>query len=209
MTNKTKETFEPAVYNIAIVGRNVAVTESMKQYAREKIAKIERISNRIIDVAVTMDVVKLEHRVDIVLSVEHTKIKVGAIGEEMYACIDKACDRLQRKVRQYRTRLRDHHAKGLSVIDMNVNVVEAPPDLIDEVNDAILEENLNDIESALKPHAVVSRESRPLKTLTIEEAIMKMELSQDRFMIFRHERDQKLKVIYRRTDGNYGVIEPE
>jgi ribosome hibernation promoting factor len=209
MTNKTKVASEPSAYNITIIGRNVAITESMKQYAREKISKIERFSHRIIDVVVTMDIVKLEHRVDIVLNVEHTKIKVGAVGEEMYACIDKACDRLQRKLRQYRTRLRDHHAKGLSVIDMNVNVVEAPADIIDEVNDAIIEENLNEIEEALKPHQVVSRESRPLKTLTVEEAIMKMELSQDRFMVFRHERDQRLKVIYRRTDGNYGVIEPE
>lgn len=209
MTNKNKVAVEQQPYSLSIVGRNVAVTESMKAYAREKIAKIEHLAHRIIDIAVTMDIVKLDHRVDIIMSVDHTKIKVSAVSTDMYASIDKACDRLQAKLRKYRSRIHEHHAKGLAVVDMNVQIIQRPSDDLSELNDAIVEENLQRIEEQLKPHEIVSRESRPLKTLNWSEAIMKMELSGDHFMIFRNEADQKLKVIYRRNDENYGIIEPE
>jgi len=206
---KKKVAVESQEYDISIMGRNVAVTESMKSYAREKVQKIEHLSSRIIDVHVTMDIVKLDHNVDIVVDVEHTKIKVSATTPDMYASIDKACDRLQTKLRKYRSRLLEHHAKGLAVVDMNVQILERPADDLAEVNDAIEEQNLQQIEEQLKPHAIVSQESRLLKTLNYDEAVMKMELSGDRFMVFRNESDQRLKVIYRRTDENYGIIEPE
>lgn len=48
-----------------------------------------------------------------------------------------------------------------------------------------------------------------LKELTREEALMKMELSRDAFLVYRSEEDRRLKVLYRRKDGNYGIIEPE
>jgi len=48
----------------------------------------------------------------------------------------------------------------------------------------------------------------PLKTLSYQEAVMKLDLSHDPFMLFVNETDQKLKVIYRREDGDYGIIEP-
>ncbi|MCB1067823.1 MAG: sigma 54 modulation/S30EA ribosomal C-terminal domain-containing protein, partial [Simkania sp.] len=50
---------------------------------------------------------------------------------------------------------------------------------------------------------------RPLKHLTLDEAVMKMELSDDHFMVYRSEEEQNLKVIYRRRDGSYGIIAPE
>ena len=60
-----------------------------------------------------------------------------------------------------------------------------------------------------QPGEIVSRETKPLKTLTLDEAMMKMALSGDKFLIFRSEEDLKLKVIYLRNDENYGVIEIE
>ncbi len=82
-------------------------------------------------------------------------------------------------------------------------------DLISEINDEIEEESLRQFENEFKPHEIVSRETLPLKTLNQPEAVMKMDLSGDTFLIFRAEEDQKIKVIYRRNDGNYGVIQVE
>ena len=59
------------------------------------------------------------------------------------------------------------------------------------------------------PPKIIGNDTRSMKFLTAEEAVMKMELSDDPFMIFRGEEDRKLKVIYRRNDGNYGLILPE
>ena len=61
----------------------------------------------------------------------------------------------------------------------------------------------------LNPGKVIRKKSIPLKILTSDEAVMKMELSGDPFLIYKGEEDQKLKVIYRTKDGNYGVIRTE
>lgn len=197
-------------YKVHVTGRNVMVTEAMKNYALEKMAKLQRIMDRIIDVHVIMDIQKIEHRVDIIMKVGHLLIKSHAVGDDMYASIDKAIDKLQRQLRRYKRKVQDHTARPLEVIDMRVNVYRAPQDVeVDEVNDAIEEENRRRIETELRPHEVVANETMPLKSLTLDEAIMKMDLSGDKFLIFRNEIDRKLKVIYRRSDGNYGLVHPE
>lgn len=211
MSRKSKAAeFIQEGYNIAVTGRNVHVTEPMKNYAMEKIWKIERFTSRIIDVIVTMDVQKLSHKVDIILKVDHIKIRASADCENMYASIDKAIDKIESQLRRYRERIRDHQAKATKTIDMNVNVFRSRnEEEILDVNEDIEEENSQRMIDNFRPHEIVRKETKPLKILTNDEAIMKMDLSGDSFLIFRSENDMRLKVIYRRTDGNYGIIEPE
>lgn len=195
-------------WDITVTGRHVAVTEAMKQYAIDKISKLERFNLRIVEVHVTMDVQKLGHSVDIVMKVNNFRLKSHMTSENMYASIDGAIDKVQRQIRRYKKRLQDHHARGLTDVDMTVNVVETP-DEIEEINEEIEDETNRRIEDELKPHPIVKQEIRPLKILTNEEAVMNMEISAYNFIVFRHEEDHKIKIIYRRQDGNYGIIAPE
>lgn len=195
-------------YNISVTGRHVLVTEAMKEYAIEKVSKIERFTDRILDVAIMMDIQKLEHRVDIIMQVNNIKIKSSAMTSDMYVSIDQAVDKLERQLLKYKEKLSNHHARGVKVVDMTVNVIEPHRhDVINEINEEIAAESDLELIEKYRPHRVVSRETKPLKTLTIDEAIMKMELSQDAFLIFRGEEDQRIHVIYRRSDNNYGIIE--
>jgi putative sigma-54 modulation protein len=197
-------------YALTITGRNVHVTDTMKEYALEKISKIERFNIRIVDVIVTMEVHKLEHRVDIIVKVDHIKIKSQATSDDMYASIDKAVDRIQTQIRKYHDKIRDHQARGVSAIDMNVNVLHSlTEERLLDTNSEIEEETQRRTLDRYSPHSVVAKETRPLRLLTQEEAVMKMELSGDIFLIYRSQEDMKLKVIYRRTDKHYGVIELE
>lgn len=207
MSHKSKALqFTDEGYDINVTGRNVQVTESMKDYAMEKISKIERFTNRILDVSVVMDIQKLEHRVDIVIKVDHIKIKSHAASTDMYASIDIAAAKIKTQLERYKDRIQDHHAKKISVVDMAVNVIRSVA-LEDEVNGEIEDENLRRSESSFKFHKIVMNETCPLRVLTNDEALMKMELSGDAFLIYRQEEDNKIKVIYKRNDGNYGVIE--
>lgn len=202
MNRKALE-FSDVAYNIQITGRHVEITDSMKDYAIDKISKIERFMNRIIDVTVIMDIQRMDHRVDIILKAGNTKITSKAISTDMYVSIDQAVNKLEAQVLRYKSKLQDHHAKGHAILNMNVNVLSNQ-----ELEDLDNEDNHKEHElNHFKPHRVVKQESRPLKTLTNDEAIMKMELSGDAFMLFKCEEDQKLKVIYRRKDENYGIIE--
>jgi ribosome hibernation promoting factor len=205
------ENTKTAGYDIKVIGRHVQVTDAMKNYAIEKVSKIERFQNRILEVIITLDVQKLLHIVDIVVKVNHTKIKSHYTGDNMYASIDLAVDKLQRQLSRYKSRIQDHHATSRQVVDMRVNVFKAPDEVnLADVNDQIEEENQRKMVENFRPHEVVSRETLPLKTLNLDEAIWQLELSGDPFMIFKSEETQKIKVIYRREeDGNFGVVEPE
>lgn len=203
MSRKAKALqFADEEFNIHITGRHVQVTEAMKNYALDKVSKIEKITNRLTDVNVILDIQKLEHRADIIIKVGHTKITGQGISNDMYVSIDMAINRIESQLKKYKNKLQDHHLKPNSFIDMKVNVLRLPKEMAEDEEEFIGE-------NEVKTPEVVKSETRPLKTLTLDEAIMKMELSGDTFLIFKSEEDQRLKVIYRRNDENYGVIEPQ
>ena len=211
MVDKSKFTEQEAALGLrlSILGRNVYVTDAMKQYASEKLSKIERFHNHIMDIHVTMDVQKVEQSVVIMLHLDHFRVKVSASSSDMYASIDKAIEKLQAKIRRWKSRIQDHHKKGRSVIDVQVNVLKRPFTDLDLINEAIEIENAVHAMEEYQAPQIIGADTRPLKTLTTEEAIMKMELSDDAFMLYRGEEDHKFKVIYRRNDGDYGLILPE
>ncbi len=207
LTRKQRIAEFPAGYTIMVTGRHVHVTEAMKSYAEEKLSKLDRFGDRIIDIAVTMDIQKLEHRVDIVMKYGHTLIKSHAASNDMYISLDQAVEKLEAQLRKYKSRLNDHHSKDHPIVDMPVTVYSPSFEAVDEqeVNQGI--DSLN--QDVLQPHKIVKVESQQMKILTDDEAIMKMELSGRHAMVYRNEETRKLKVIYRQDDGNYSVIEAE
>ncbi len=210
MVDKNKFKEEEALgYRIDIIGRNVEITEPIRSYVWDKLSKVERFHNHIMHVHVTLEIQKVEHVCVIVLKIDHTQVKCQASSTDMYASIDRAIDRLHSLLSRYKSRLQDHHNKKLSIVDMRVNVLERPYNEVEMINAEIEEDNIRSKIAEYHSAKVIGTESKPLKTLTIEEAMMKMDLSGDDFMIFRCEEDQKLKVMYRRADGNYGLIQPE
>lgn len=196
-------------YNVTVTGRHVHVTDAMKAYAEEKLEKLDRIGNRIIDVIVTMDIQKLDHRVEIIMKYGHTLIVSTGSSTDMYASIDLAVDKLQTQLRKYKQRLKNHHAKEHPVVQIPVTIYS--PEHVDEheINQDIEDENRKKLEETFNPHRIVSSETQNLKILTDDEAIMKMELSHAQCLVYRSEQTRKLKVIYRLHDGNYGVVQPE
>ena len=196
-------------YRLNINGRNVFVTEAMKNHAIEKLSKLDRFHNHVTELHVTLDIQKMEHTCIIIMKFDHFKVKVACSSSDMYASIDKAVDKLKSKITRWKSRIQDHHKKALKVVDMEVNVLGRPFDTEEDFNEEIESENKKEIADEYRPPKIIGNDKRHLKFLTAEEAVMKMELSDDPFMIFRGEEDRKLKVIYRRTDGNYGLILPE
>lgn len=211
MVDKSKFAEQEAAlgYRLTLIGRNVYVTEAMKNHAIEKLSKLERFHQHVMDLHITLDIQKLEHSCVIILSFDHFKVKVAASSTDMYASIDKAFEKLNTKIDRWKSRIQDHHKKALKAVDMQINVLQRPYDTIDDINEEIESENKKQAVEEYRPPRIIGNSKRPLKTLTADEAIMKMELSDDHFMIFRGEEDRKLKVIYRRKDGNYGIILPE
>ncbi len=206
MSRKTKALeFANEGYNIKITGRNVQITDSMKNYAMEQISKIERFSHRIIDVNVIMDIQKLDHRAEIIAKIDHIKITSQAISNDMYASIDKAVDKLKAQLLRYKTKIQDYHSRGIVAANRGANI---PSQKEEE------EFDLEESDFLIKPKEyqlpkITKQERLPIKTLTYNEALFKLDFSDNAFLIFRNEEDQKIKILYRLENEDYGVIEPE
>lgn len=207
MTDSSKK-FDQQEYTVNIIGKHIEVTKPIRDYVEEKISKIESLSTHIIDVRVNLDVQKLNHTVDIIMKFSHFKVNVHAITENLYTSIDKAFERLYTKLRKWKSRIQDHHAKGVSVTEMEINVLEHAQHEIEEINQEIIDANNESLKEDYVLPKVIKKKKRSLKNLTMDEAVMKMELSNDHFMIYRSEEEQALRVIYRRRDGSYGVVSP-
>ncbi|MGB7978763.1 MAG: ribosome-associated translation inhibitor RaiA [Chlamydiales bacterium] len=202
-TNK----FANEQYILYILGKHIEITDAIRNYVWEKLTRIERITDQIIDVHVVLDAQKLEKSCSILMNFIRFQIKVQVGKDNMYEAIDKAIDRVTRLIRRYKSKLHDYRNKHLSTVDIHVNVIQSLKDDLSEINDEIQAESARVEEEKYKLHQVVAKDTMPLKTLTQDEAIMKMEITSDPFLIFRSEEDQKIKVIYRREDRNYGLVQ--
>jgi putative sigma-54 modulation protein len=206
MTRKEKALeFIDEGYNIQITGRHIEVTNSMKDYAMEKISKIEKLRNRITDINVIMDIQKYEHRAEIILKVDHIRITSRASSDDMYASIDKAVNKIESQLRRYKTKVQNHQAPSLADIDVNVQTRLPQDD----------EEEFDEFEALSSPNTfqpqITEEKKLDLKLLTYKEAMAKLDVSHELFLVFKHEEDenQKLKIMYHLENGNYGVIEPK
>ncbi|MCI5052388.1 MAG: ribosome-associated translation inhibitor RaiA [Simkaniaceae bacterium] len=191
-------------YRIHIVAKHIDQTDAIQNHIMDKLSKLDKLTHNIIDVHVRLEIQKTEHRCNLTLKFSHFKIQTHASTTDMYASIDKAIERMCTKVRKWKDKIDHHHQKQVEVDEVEVEVVD-----VDEINEMIEEENEREIEEAFALPKVEKTKTIPIKMLTLDEAMMKMELSNDVFMIFKSEEEQNLKVIYRRRDNSYGLITPK
>lgn len=195
-------------YTLYILGKHFEITDAIRNYVWEKLSRIERIADQIIDIHVVLDAQKLEKVCSILMNFIRFQIKVQVGKDNMYEAIDKAIDRVTKLIRRYKSKLQSYRNKAVKTIDVHVNVIQPLKDETSEINDDIEAENVKKEQDRLKMiHPVVAKEIMSLKELTQDEAIMKMEICDDPFLIFKSEEDHKIKVIYRREDENYGLIQ--
>ena len=192
-----------------VIGKHFDVTEGVRKYLIEKLSKMEKLTTNIIDVHAKLEVQKLDHNVLITMKFSHFLVTAHATTTDIYASIDLAVDRMMLKLRKWKTRIQEHHHKKMSSIDVPVTVYEKEIEDLNEINDAIEEENAKETEVLINSPKVMKSKLRKLKILTLQEALLKMELTDDNFLVYRSEEDQKLKVLYRRRDKSYGLLQPE
>ena len=124
-------------------------------------------------------------------------VNAGASGTETYAAFDAAAERIAKQMRRYKRRLRDHHAKMRESF-------EAGESARDYVLAPLAEEDDGD-----GGPAVVAEMSTDLPSLTVGEAVMRMDLADAAVLLFRNRSHGELNLVYRRADGNIGWIDPE
>lgn len=220
-------------YTVAISSKNIEITSPIKDYILEKIQKVERLTTHFLEIDVRLELQKFHHIVSILMCFGTLRIKIEASEDNMYASIDRAFAKLENKLRRWKGQIQDHRAEKPGVVDIMVNVLHKPSNI------AHLHENIEDRGSPSSSIELSTEESvekfnrevedwekiyyseenwlpkvkktkvKSLKTLNLQEAIMKMEFSGDNFLLYRDEEDLRLRILYRRRDDSFGIMEIE
>lgn len=177
---------------IQVTFRHVDPSEAVKQYAREKVGKIEKYLEGHIEAMVTLTVEKHRHEADVTVLAAGLKIHGREVTGDLYSALDLVMDKLEKQIKRYRDKLKNlgRGSKKGRPRPFTVDVFEA--------------------ESVLEPEPRVIKSHRlTAKPMDADEAAMQLDLSQDSFLVFINARTDALNVLYRRGDGNFGLIEPE
>lgn len=169
--------------NIIITGRNLEITPALREYAEKKIAKFERYLSNITEALITLSIQKYQHKAEVLLKVNGYMIQAEGITGEIYSSIDEVVEKLEKQIKKYKEKINSHR-KG----ENKGSTPSAP-------------------ESEKEPR-IIKVKRFEMKPMSAEEAAMQMELLDKNFFVFENDKTGQLNVIYKRTDGNYGLIEP-
>ena len=175
---------------IQIRGEKIKVTEAMNSYIVEKIGKLDKYLENSSNIYANVIVKVKGHEVtvEITIPLKSFILRSEETQEDFYAAIDKTIDKLERQVRKQKTRLMSKQVKPS--YDFNFESIEVEKE----------EKETNKI---------VKRKTIEVKPMNEEEAILQMELLGHQFFMYKDSETNEPCVIYKRRDGNYGVIESE
>ena len=170
--------------NIIVNGRHLEVTPALKSYAEKKIQRFDRYLSNISEAVVTLTVEKYRHKVEVLLKVNGVLIQAEGITGDVYSSIDGVAEKLERQIKKYKEKLVSHRkAEGKA----GSAVTEAIPAEVGRI---------------------IKNKRFELKPMSPDEAVMQMELLDKDFFVFTNDNSGSINVIYRRKDGNFGLIEP-
>lgn len=177
---------------IAVTGRHVTVTPAIEEYARKKIANIHIDFPRILDAHCIVEVDKFRQRAELVLHCgNHIHIEASDVQEDLYAAIDKAVDKAERQMQKYKARIQKHRPRKAQ---------------LRHFDEQILSHDLHE-EHGQTTH--LRTEQYPCKPMFVDEAMLQLEVSDHRqFLVFFNAESEKVNVLYRRRNGDFGLIEP-
>ena len=190
----------------SVTFRHMDATEALKGYAKERLEKIRKYFPDPISIHVVMSTEKFHHRVDVNVQL-HNGFKLAGTEttENMYSSIDLVSAKIERQVRRYKDKLREHKVRELTPLPVLHSVLAEPTgSATDGVNGEAAEPAAP---VAAEATLLVKRETFHAAPMTPSEAIMQLNLIEASFLIFRNEQSGQINVVYKRTDGAYGLIE--
>lgn len=122
-----------------------------------------------------------------------------AHATEIYAAFDQCADKMEKQLRRYKRRLKDHHKDRAEPVEL----IGAPSYIL-----AASEDSEDQEPDTLQPMIIAEMESQ-IPTLSAGEAVMQMDLAHAPVLVFRNEKHGGLNVVYRRDDGNFGWVDPQ
>lgn len=175
---------------ILVTGKNMDVSNALRETIDKKIGKLDRYLKPETDVYVTLSVEQYRHIVEVTIPINGLVLRAQEVTDDMYASIDNVLEKLERQIRKHRTKLDKRLREGA----------------FRDVAPLFIPQGQDEKESRGK---IVKSKRFAIKPMDPEEAVMQMELLSHDFFVFTNMETDQVCVVYRRKDGNFGLIEPE
>ena len=169
-----------------ISGKNIEVTEGLRDAVQEKIGKLSRYFKESTEIIVTMSVEKERQKIEVTIPMKGNIIRAEQVSSDMYVSIDLVEEIIERQLRRYKNKIIDKKQLGGFT----------PEFIEDEIDED-------------EPVKIIRTKRFAMKPMDAEEACVQMELLGHDFFVFRNSETDEVNVVYKRKGNTYGVIEPE
>lgn len=177
--------------NISFTFKNFEPSDHLKGYARKRFEKVAKyVSDSEADLQVNLLVDKFRHKADVILNADNIHISAYEASEDMYSTIDMVLDKLEAQLRKMREKIKNRakKARGNKMVQMNVLAFD-------------------DLSRESAPRIIGTDEYEP-KPMSIDEAAMQLDSLDNEFLVFRNAETEGVNVIYKRKNGDFGLIDP-
>ena len=174
---------------ITLRGKNIEITEAIEEKVGEKLSKLDKyfIVSENVEAKVLIRTYPYGQKIEVTIPTEYVLLRAEVVDQDLYNAIDLVIDKLEGQIRKYKTRLNRKSKDN----KLAFNLASIDP-LDDEEEDVL-----------------VKTKTITPKPMDMEEAIMQMELIGHSFFVYRDTETDAISIVYRRNDGDYGLIETE
>ncbi len=183
---------------ISVKGKNLNVGDSLRHHVESNLtADVKKYFDRALHATVVFSREAHLFRADVSVHAGRGMVMQGkGAADEIHAAFDSALERISKQLRRYKRRLRDHHKGQGSEETLPAQQYVLAPEADD-----------GEVPEQGQP-AIIAEMASEIDTITVSEAVMRMDLADAPVVMFRNRAHGGLNVVYRRTDGNIGWIDP-
>lgn len=171
----------------SVTFKNIDSSDHLKSYVTEKLDRFDRLMDNPAEANVVLKVEKFRHIAEISLSGDRMNINGKEETEDMYSAIDMVLDKLEKQIKKGKEKVRERRAKARSKIKMA------------DLAPAFEDDNAPQVK-------ITNIEYKPMD---VDEAVLQMGLTSENFLVFTNARTDQINVLYRRNDGDLGLIQPQ
>jgi len=175
---------------ISISFRNLDSSDHLKNYAENRMARLKKYIEEPIEIYLVLSIQKFRHAADVTISANGFKIKAQEETGDLYSAIDMVLDKIEKQVKRHREKVKEHKSEGKPKGLAEGKKIGEERELEEEVPQ------------------IVNTERIFAKPMDAEEASLQLKLSNSEFLVFTNSKTNLINVLYRRKDGNFGLIEP-
>jgi putative sigma-54 modulation protein len=170
--------------NINVRGKHIDVTPALREHVEKRLGRVTRFFENLKEVKVVLKVERERHIIEVTIPINGMTLRGEEASTDMYASIDMVVDKLEKQLSKHKEKLKAYRATSFK------------DELIPAYNGVTAEERL------------VKTKQFTVKPMEVEEAILQLNLLGHDFFVFTNSDTEQVNVLYRRKDGDYGLLEP-